>query len=83
MQRAIGWAARVQFPAGTRDFSLFHGVQNDSGRPPSLLSNGSRGIFSAGKAVGAEADRTPLSSAEVNNGGAIPPLLHTSSWRGA
>jgi hypothetical protein len=30
-----------------------------------------------------EADRSPQSSAEVKNGGAIPPLLHMSSWRSA
>jgi hypothetical protein len=29
------------------------------------------------------ADHSPLSSVEVKNGGAIPPLLSTSSWRGA
>jgi hypothetical protein len=29
-----------------------------------------------------EADHLPASSAEVKNGGSIPPLLHTSSWRG-
>jgi hypothetical protein len=30
-----------------------------------------------------EADHSPPSSAEVKNGGAIPPLPHKSSWRGA
>jgi hypothetical protein len=30
-----------------------------------------------------EADHSPPSSAEVKNDGAIPPLPHTSSWRGA
>jgi hypothetical protein len=30
-----------------------------------------------------EADHSPSSSAEVKNGGTIPPLLHTSSWCGA
>jgi hypothetical protein len=32
---------------------------------------------------GREADHSPASSAEVKNGGAIPPLLHMSSLRGA
>jgi hypothetical protein len=30
-----------------------------------------------------EADHSPPSSGEVRNGAAIPPLPHTSSWRGA
>jgi hypothetical protein len=30
-----------------------------------------------------EADHSPWSSAEVKNGGAIPPLPHMSSWCGA
>jgi hypothetical protein len=30
-----------------------------------------------------EADHSPPTSAEVKNGGAIPPLSNTSSWRGA
>jgi hypothetical protein len=32
---------------------------------------------------GHEADHSPLSVAEIKNGGAIPPLLHMSSWHGA
>jgi hypothetical protein len=32
---------------------------------------------------GFEADYSPPSSAEAKNGGAIPLLPHTSSWRGA
>jgi hypothetical protein len=35
------------------------------------------------KGLGREADHSPPSSAEVKNDGAIPPLSHTSSWRGA
>jgi hypothetical protein len=30
-----------------------------------------------------EADRSPPSSAEVKNSGAVPPLIHAFSWRGA
>jgi hypothetical protein len=29
-----------------------------------------------------KADRSPPSSVEVINGGTLPPLPHTSSWRG-
>jgi hypothetical protein len=35
------------------------------------------------KQLGREADYSPSASAEVLNGGAIPPLTHTSSWRDA
>jgi hypothetical protein len=34
------------------------------------------------KRQGHEADHSPESSAEVKNGGAIPPVSHASSWRG-
>jgi hypothetical protein len=35
-----GRGSRIRFPAGTGNFSLHHRVQNGSGAPPSLLSNG-------------------------------------------
>jgi hypothetical protein len=35
------------------------------------------------KLQGREADHSPPSSAEVKEGGAIPPLLHMSSWHTA
>jgi hypothetical protein len=35
------------------------------------------------KLMGHEADRSPSASAEVKNGGAIPPLPHTSLWHSA
>jgi hypothetical protein len=35
------------------------------------------------KRPGSEADHSPPTSAEVKSGGAIPPLPHRSSWRGA
>jgi hypothetical protein len=35
------------------------------------------------KRPGRKADHSPPSSAEVKNGGAIPPLSRKSSWRGA
>jgi hypothetical protein len=52
--------------------------------PPSLISNGYRGgAHSPGvKRQGSEADHSRPSSAEVKNGGAIPSLLHISSWQG-
>jgi hypothetical protein len=39
------WGSRVRFPAGARNFSLHHCVQNGSGGSPSLLSNDFRGLF--------------------------------------
>jgi hypothetical protein len=50
---------------------------------PSSLSIGYRGCSPGGKRQGREADHPSPSSAEVKNDGAIPPLHHTSSWRGA
>jgi hypothetical protein len=42
------------------------------------------GCFSPGlKRPGHEADHSPVSSAEFQNGGDIPALPHTSPWRGA
>jgi hypothetical protein len=35
------------------------------------------------KQAGREDDHSPPSSAEVSNGGAIPPLTYMSSWLGA
>jgi hypothetical protein len=35
------------------------------------------------KRLGREADNSPPSSAEVKNGGIIPPLPHVSSWNSA
>jgi hypothetical protein len=57
-----GWTAGDQFPAGKREFSLLHVVQ----------------IGTGGSFPGRKADHSPPSSAEVKNGGAIPPLPNTS-----
>jgi hypothetical protein len=39
-------------------------------------------LYSAGfrPVLGREGDHSPSSSAEIKNGGATPPILHTSSW---
>jgi hypothetical protein len=85
---ATGWTARVRFPE-MQDCSLLHSVQTRSGAHPasypmgSFLSNGDRGLFLGVQQPGREVDHSPPSSAEVKNGGAIPPLAHTSSWCGA
>jgi hypothetical protein len=52
--------------------------------PHWLLYDGYWGLFPASKAVGGhETDHSPPFSAEVKNGGAIPPHPNTSSCRGA
>jgi hypothetical protein len=43
-----------------------------------------RGAISAGvKRLGREADHSPPSQVEVENDGAVLPLLYTSSWHTA
>jgi hypothetical protein len=58
------------FPTGARSFSSPQ--RPDQLRsPPSLLSSGYQGR---------EVDHSPESIAEVKNGGATPPFLHSPSW---
>jgi hypothetical protein len=56
-------------------FSPLHSVQTDS----EAYSTPLQGV----KRLGGEADHPLPSSDKVKNGGAIHPLPHTSSWRGA
>jgi hypothetical protein len=60
-------------------FSLLQDVQTGWG-PPNFLSTGYWGLSPG---VKRQADHSPPSSAGVKNGGAIPPLSETSSWRSA
>jgi hypothetical protein len=78
-RRATGWTARVRFPAGARFFSSLQCSDRFWG-PPTLLSNGYRRLNPRVKREWREADHSPLSSAEVKNGGIIPPLPHMSLW---
>jgi len=76
--------SRVQFPAGTGNFSLHHRVQNGSWAHPASYPMGTRGTFPGGKV--AEAWSWPLipSSAEVKEG--VELHIHspnTSSCGGA
>jgi hypothetical protein len=59
---------------------LFHIVQIGSEAPPPALQWVPGVVFSGVMLQGREADHRPPSIAEVRNGGAIPPLPHTSSW---
>jgi hypothetical protein len=68
------------------DFSLLSTLQTGSGaQPPSHpMGTGGEGNFPQGlKLQGREADHSPPSTVGDKNGGAIPALLHTFSWRGA
>jgi hypothetical protein len=58
---------------------MFEYLEHISTQPPILWV---LGALSLGvKWPRREADHSSPSSAEVKNGGAIPPLSHTSSWR--
>jgi hypothetical protein len=77
----MGLEGHGLIPGRARDFSLPpHSVDQPWG-PFSLLSNGYLG--GEGWCRGPEVDHSPPFSAEVKNGGAIPPLPATPSWRGA
>jgi hypothetical protein len=76
----MGWMTRVHFLAQVRDFSLLHIVQTFRG-PYSLLSSGYCDSFPRVKRPGHEADHSPSSNAEINNGGYTYPLPHMSSCR--
>jgi hypothetical protein len=69
--------ARVRFPAGARYIPLLHSVKTGSGAHSTVTGIVSMGV----KRSGSEADHPPPSNAEVNIGGATPPLHYTSSWR--
>jgi hypothetical protein len=45
--------SRVRFPAGARNFSLHHRLQNGSGVHPASYPISTRGSFLGGKAAGA------------------------------
>jgi hypothetical protein len=80
-------AGRSRFPSqrGARDLSL-HSVQTVSGAHPAAYPIGTWRSSSpppprwGGKAAWSMKLNIRF-SAEVKNGGAIPPLTHTSSWR--
>jgi hypothetical protein len=61
----------VRFPEGTQDFSLEH--PHIAWGPSTLIQ----------WVPGADSSGVKRQGGGVENGGVIPPLLHTSSWRGA
>jgi hypothetical protein len=76
--------SRVRFPAGARNFSLHHRVQNGFGADPASYPTVIRGSFPGVKRPGREADHSLPSSEEVKE--CLELYLHspnTPSWRGA
>jgi hypothetical protein len=74
-RRAVGWAARVQFPA-VKDYSLLHGVQTDSGSHPASYP-----LDTGIKRPRREADHSPPASVEVKKMWIYTSTLpHRSSW---
>jgi hypothetical protein len=75
---ATGWTAGVRFSTEERNFSLPHSIKVGSG------ANGYWWALSPGiKWLECEADYSRLSSDQVKNCGAIPPLPYTPPWAGA
>jgi hypothetical protein len=67
-----------------RKFFLFSTVSGPALGPTQTHIEWAPGNISQGvKRLAIEVDHRPKSNAEDKNDGAIPPLPHTSSWRGA
>jgi hypothetical protein len=64
-------------------FSPLHSVQTCSGAHPASYAMIMEGTARGVKRPECEADYSSPSSAEVKNSGAVPPLLHMSSWHSA
>jgi hypothetical protein len=74
-RRGVG----VRFPVGARYFSVLQKIWGT----PILLYNGYRGVVHQGvKRQGHKTGHPLPSGADVKNCGALPPLPHTSLWRG-
>jgi hypothetical protein len=77
--RLDGRGVGVCIPARGNIFLISTGY----GAHPASYSMGTGDYSPRVKCPGREDQHSPPSSAEVKNGGAIPPLPDTSSWRGA
>jgi hypothetical protein len=73
----------VRFLARARNVSLIQSVKTGSGVHTASYPMDRGDMSPRIKRPGREVDHSPPSIAETNNGGAIYPLSHTSSWRGA
>jgi hypothetical protein len=79
---ATGWMARLRFPAGQEFFLVSTASRPALGLTQFPVQWMSGALSVGAKQPGCEADHSPPSSAEVKNGGAIPPFPHMSLWRG-
>jgi hypothetical protein len=70
----------VQFLAGGRSFSPLHSAHTAAEAEPASVQWVQSDLSVKVKRPGREADHSPSSSAELKNGGAIPPLPYKSSW---
>jgi hypothetical protein len=80
---SYGLDGRDSIPVRGKKFSLLLSVQTGSRAHPASYPIGTGGSFPGGKAARGVKLTTPPSSAEVKNGGVVPPLPYTFSWRGA
>jgi hypothetical protein len=71
--------AGVQFPSGGKYFLFSIASRPALGSNQSLIQWVLGAVSSGIKRPGRESDHSPPSSEEVNNGGAVSPLPHTSS----
>jgi hypothetical protein len=70
----MGWTAGVRFLAGAKDFLFSTAPRPALGPHPASYPLGTGALSPGVKRLGREADHSPPSSAEIENGGAIPPL---------
>jgi hypothetical protein len=79
-----GLDCRSPIPGKGQEIFLYFSVSRLPLGPAQLPAQRVPGALSLGiKQSGRKTDHSPPSSADVKNGGAIPLLLHTSSWRDA
>jgi hypothetical protein len=79
---ATGRTAGVRFPAEARFFFLPIASWPALGPTQPPIQWQPEGLSPGLKWLRRKAEHSPQPSAEVENGGAIPPLPHTSSWYG-
>jgi hypothetical protein len=79
--QATDWMASVRLTAEVSYFSLLHSFQTGTGVHPTSYPMVPRVISIRIKRSGREAYHLLQSSAEVRNGGAVPPFSYKSSWR--
>jgi hypothetical protein len=65
-----------------QESGLTHSVRTSESRPAVVPTQPPSQWVPGANGPEREANHSLTSSAKVNNGGAIPPLPHTASWRG-